>query len=283
MKRSLFLTLILCGLLTVSCGSESPSNNGNGSSSGGNYNQNEPTNNTEPNGEGENHEGEGEGEEGQQGQGEQGNQEKDTLTVEFDFNNFTFEGNTKEYSNVSVGDNHIDNVIKNFNSSLEEEVITGVYTPDKESGFVGLKLIDFEGTELPDLKTLQIGSGKQNGFIEISFIYSVVSMKVTAQPYYTCYKDSWTLDEPVLVYTADVINLVDETEKDYAKLTVNNEEWLMDGCVYDENWMVTGAPKIQTNEFEINSNTISLSADKANRIFVHKIELTFDTTQLVYE
>lgn len=269
MKRSLFLALILCGLLTVSCGSESPSNNSNGSSNGGNNNQNEPADT------------EGEGEEGSSG-GE-GNQQKDTLTVEFDFNNFTFEGNTKEYSNVSVDDNHIDKVIKNFNSSLEDEVITGVYTPDKESGFVGLELIDFEGTELPDLKTLQIGSRKQNGFIEMSFIYSVVSMKVTAQPYYTCYMDSWTLDEPVLVYTADVINVVDEIEKDYAKLTVNNEEWLMDGCVYDENWMVTGAPEIQTNEFEINSNTISLSADKANRIFVHKIELTFDTTQFVYE
>lgn len=247
MKRFVLSSLMLCGLLFVSCGS----NNQGGTT---------PSEPIGPSGDDPVDPGEDPIEP----------EEPTTFDVEFDFNEFPFEGTTKEYSNNSIEDKHISVVLENYASSFEDITITKIEVPEKEEGYTGLKVIEFEGVELPDLKTLELASRKNDGFLNLTFDHKITEVTITAQPYYKCYEDHWTTGKSMIVYTADAI------DEDLGKLVVNGETWEMPGCTYDENWMITEAPAIESKAFEINGNELSISAFAENRMYVHKIAFTFE-------
>ncbi len=188
--------------------------------------------------------------------------------VSINFNNFIFEGNTKEISTSST--------VGLFESTMSNYIATSTQDSELLSSFSpisysGLKKIEFdENTGVENFNTLQIGSSSTDGTVTFKFSKVISAISVNAQAYFKVFRDTWTTpEEPYNCYSVDL----DTTIK------INNETWTLPEVQINEDGdgFSYTMPEREEKLFEINSDTITITDDEnLGRFFIHALELVIE-------
>lgn len=136
--------------------------------------------------------------------------------------------------------------------------------------------INIYGKSDSDVKRLILGSATKDGEMIISFKTKLVSLKIEAQAQYSSYNRTWDEydDEGQLKPKGYIINNDNTANKVY----INGSAWNLNYGNYGEvvyqsqSDLDSHLPEIKTNEFQINSNSLSLKGFAKERACIYKLE-----------
>ena len=188
--------------------------------------------------------------------------EEAETTITINFNNFVFEGTSKEISTSNPGS--YEEALKDFINTDEVEYLSGIIT----SGYSGLKKIDYSDCSINPFNILQVSSGSASGKLTLKFADTIKKAKVRAQAYYKVWMKTYDLggNDPYPVYSLDA----DTT------IAINDTSWELPSCEYNDKYEIVSMPEIEEKEFTINSKNLVLDdIEYTGRFFIHSIELTF--------
>ena len=110
-----------------------------------------------------------------------------------------------------------------------------------------------------DVKTLSMSSRTQDGELSIKFLKDLVSISITATPFYSKYVSGGQSEVTI--------------SDDENKLTVNNEVWDLTPPI---SFTGTKEPEKESKTFNINSKDLVLSSEAKQRVMIYNMTLTFE-------
>lgn len=194
---------------------------------------------------------------------------KEYEVLSISFNNFAFEGKTKEIC-YSEDNTNFQDAMKNYFTAVSQD--EGLLTEVEAEVYAGLKMQ--ENTTIEDGKTtfntLQISSQNYNGSVTFKFSKIISAIEISAQAYYKCFVRSWDPGvDPYNCYSIDLDTTV----------LINGKNWTLPSVtqIEGEEGMSIEMPQIDKVMFDINSDTLTISDDNnLGRFFIHNINFVLE-------
>ena len=194
---------------------------------------------------------------------------KEYEVLAISFNNYVFEGTTKEISTNSAEGRFEEAMTNYFVAVSQDDTLLTDFTAIPYAGLKKMENTTVEESKT-SFNTLQIGSGTTNGSVIFKFSKIISAVEISAQAYYKCFVRSWDPGvDPYNCYSIDLDTTVLINDKSWALPSVTEIE--------DEEGYSYEMPQIDKVMFDINSDTLTISDDNnLGRFFIHNINFVFE-------
>lgn len=194
---------------------------------------------------------------------------KEYEVLSISFNNYVFEGTTKEISTNSA-EGRLKEAMTNYFVAVSQD--DTLLTDFSAVPYAGLKKVENTTVEegKTSFNTLQISSSSTNGAVTFKFSKTISAVEISAQAYYKCFVRSWDPGvDPYNCYSIDLDTTV----------LINGKNWTLPSVtqIEGEEGMSIEMPEIDKVMFDINSDTLTISDDNnLGRFFIHDINFVFE-------